>query len=206
MASEPQEQPSGSEPPALRAKLDTLCERGILGAVLAILICGNALLKKGQNDEAIRQYQEAIRLRPAYSETLGTRASILAGQGKRAEAIRFYRAALKAQPDEVILNNLAWLVASCRDMRFGTARKPCAWQPGACGFDRLRPAAGNRHPAAAQAEAGDFPAAIATAERAATLATALGLEAVAAKNRELIQLFRQDQAFHEKQKKTTEAH
>jgi hypothetical protein len=52
--------------------------------------------------------------------------------------------------------------------------------------------------AAAQAEAGDFPAAIATAERAADLATALHLEDIAAKNRELIQLYRQGQPFHEK--------
>lgn len=52
--------------------------------------------------------------------------------------------------------------------------------------------------AAAQVEAGEFPPALATAERAADLATSLRLEEIAAKNRELIQLHRQARAFHEK--------
>ena len=50
---------------------------------------------------------------------------------------------------------------------------------------------------AAQAEVGDFPAAVAAAERAATVATAQGLEEIAAKNRELLQLYRQGRSFHE---------
>jgi O-antigen ligase len=40
LPSELQETPPGSAPPAFREKLDRLCERGILGAVLAILIWG----------------------------------------------------------------------------------------------------------------------------------------------------------------------
>ena len=60
--------------------------------------------------------------------------------------------------------------------------------------------------AAAQAEAGDFQAAIATAERAAALATSLRLDDVAARNRELIQLYRQGQPYHEKRETTTDGH
>jgi hypothetical protein len=52
--------------------------------------------------------------------------------------------------------------------------------------------------AAAQAETGDFQAAIATAERAKALATALRLEEIAMKNQELIQFYRQGLPFHEK--------
>ena len=52
--------------------------------------------------------------------------------------------------------------------------------------------------AAAQAEAGDFQAAIAAAERAAVVAASLHLEKVAMRNRELLQLYRQGQPFHEK--------
>jgi len=51
--------------------------------------------------------------------------------------------------------------------------------------------------AAAQAEVGDFQAAIVTAERAAALAISLRLDDVAARNRELIQLYRQGRPFHE---------
>ena len=50
--------------------------------------------------------------------------------------------------------------------------------------------------AAAQAEAGDFQTAIATAERATTLASALGLNETVARNRELIELYRQGKAAH----------
>jgi hypothetical protein len=45
--------------------------------------------------------------------------------------------------------------------------------------------------AAAQAEGGNFPAAIATAQRAADLAAALHLDDIAARNRQLIELYRQ---------------
>ena len=50
--------------------------------------------------------------------------------------------------------------------------------------------------AAAQAEAGDFKAAITTAERAATLASALRLNDTAWRNRELIEFYRQGKAAH----------
>ena len=58
--------------------------------------------------------------------------------------------------------------------------------------------------AAAQAEAGDFRSAIATAQRAAALASSMHLEEVAAKNQELMQLYRQGQPFHEKRGTTTD--
>jgi tetratricopeptide (TPR) repeat protein len=160
---------------------------------------GNALLTKGQIDETIRQYQEAIRLKPDYAEALGTLAGTLDGQGKYEEAIRFYLAALKAKPDQDgILNNLAWLLASCPDAAFRNGPEAVRLATRACELTGYAKPLVIGTLAAAQAEAGDFPAAIATAERAAALATTLRLEAVAAKNRELIQLYRQRQPFHEK--------
>jgi Flp pilus assembly protein TadD len=160
---------------------------------------GNALLTKGRTGEAISQFQQAVRLKPDYANTLGAQASTLAGQGKHAEAIRFYQAALKAQPDqEGVLNNLAWLLASCPDAAFRNGPEAVRLAARACELTGYGKPLLIGTLAAAQAEAGDFPAAIATAERAATLATALRLEEVAARNRELIQLYRQGQPFHEK--------
>ncbi len=174
---------------------------------------GLALARQGQTNEAIIEFQEALRVRPDYAEArnnlrslwlqnpevLGTMASTLDGQGKYAEAIQFYRAALKAQPDqEEVLNNLAWLLATCPDAAFRNGPEAVRLASHACELT------GHKQPlligtlAAAQAEAGDFPAAIATAQRAETLATALRLEDVAARNRELLQLYRQGQPFHEK--------
>jgi Flp pilus assembly protein TadD len=168
---------------------------------------GVAFVKKGKINEAIRQYQEAMRLRPAYFEALGGMANTLDGQGRYTEAIRYYHAALKAKPDQaVIMNNLAWLLASCPDAAFRNGPEAVRLATRACELTGYAKPLLIGTLAAAQAEAGDFPAAIATAERAAALATNLHLEDIAAKNRELIQLYRQGQAFHEKQKKTTVEH
>ena len=51
--------------------------------------------------------------------------------------------------------------------------------------------------AAAYAEAGRFPEAVATAEKAEQLATTAGLTAVAAKNRQLLELYRAGKPYHE---------
>jgi Tfp pilus assembly protein PilF len=168
---------------------------------------GIALGAKGQTDAAISQFQEAIRLKPAYPEALGTLAGTLDSQGKYAEAIRHYQAALKAQPDqEEVLNNLAWLLATCPEAAFRNGPEAVRLATRACELTRYGQPLLIGTLAAAQAEAGDFHAAIATAERATTLATALHLEEVAAKNRELIQLYRQGRPFHERRETTTDGH
>jgi tetratricopeptide (TPR) repeat protein len=165
---------------------------------------GTALLMKGQTDEASGQYLEAIRLKPDFAEaytTLGNLAGTFDGQGRYAEAIRFYEAALKAQPDqEGLLNNLAWLLASCPEAAFRNGREAVRLAKRACELTGYTKPLLLGTLAAAQAEAGDFQAAIATAERATALATSLHLEDVAARNRELIQLYRQGQPFHEKKR------
>jgi hypothetical protein len=175
--------------------------------VQALYGLGVHLVDAGRIGEGKQLLEEAIRLQPAYPEALGAMASTLDGQGKYEEAIRFYQAALKAQPNQdSILNNLAWLLASCPDAAFRNGPEAVRLASRACELT------GYARPlligtlAAAQAEAGNFPAAIATAEQAAALATALRLEETAAKNRELIQLYRLGQPFHEKRESTTDGH
>ena len=167
--------------------------------VQALYGLGAHLAGTGHPDEGKRLLEEAIRLHPTFPEALGTLAGILDGQGKYDEAIRFYQAALTAQPDqEGVLNNLAWLLASCPEAAFRNGPEAVRLATRAC------ESTGYAKPlligtlAAAQAQAGDFQAAVVTAERAAALATTLHLDELAAKNRELIQLYRQGQPFHEK--------
>jgi protein O-mannosyl-transferase len=175
--------------------------------VQALYGVGANLVDIGRLDEGKRYLEEAIRLHPDYPEALGTLASTFSGQGNYAEAIRFYRAALKAQPNhEGALNNLAWLLASCPDAAFRNGPEAVRFSTRACQLtDYTKPLLIGTL-AAAQAEAGDFQAAIATAERAAALATSLRLDDVAARNRELIQLYRQGQPYHEKRETTTDGH
>ncbi len=167
--------------------------------VQALYGLGAYMVDSGRIEEGKRLLEDAIRLQPAYPEALCALASTLDGQGRYAEAIRFYQAALKAQPDqEGALNNLAWLLASCPDAAFRNGPEAVRLARRACELT------GYTRPlligtlAAAQAEAGDFQAAIATAQRAEALATALHLQDIAARNRELVQLYRQGQPFHEK--------
>ena len=160
---------------------------------------GIALGNQGQTDAAISQLQEAIRLKPAYPEALGTLAGAFDGQGKYAEAIRLYQAALKSKPNqEEVLNNLAWLLATCPDAAFRNGREAVRLATRACELTSDAKPLLIGTLAAAQAEAGDFQAAIAAAERAAVVAASLHLEKVAMRNRELLQLYRQGQPFHEK--------
>jgi protein O-mannosyl-transferase len=157
------------------------------------------LLAKGRLEEAIRHFHQALSVKPDYAEALGTLAGTLDGQGRYSEAVRCYQAALQARPDQTsILNNLAWLLASCPEAAFRNGPEAVRLASRACELTRYGQPLFIGTLAAAQAEAGDFPAAIATAERAAALATELRLEEIAAKNRELLLLYRQGRPFHER--------
>jgi tetratricopeptide (TPR) repeat protein len=69
---------------------------------------GSALGKKGQTDEAIRQFQQAIRLQPNDVETHYDLATALFDKGQTDEAIRQFQEALRLQPDLAAAhNNLA---------------------------------------------------------------------------------------------------
>jgi len=182
----------------LRLKPDYAQARYNLGIILSM---------KGQTDGAISQFQEAVRLQPAYPEALSGLAGALDGQGKYAEAVRSYQASLKALPDQAgVLNNFAWLLATCPDAASRNGPEAVRLATRACELTGYGQPLLIGTLAAAQAEAGDFHAAVATAERAAALADTLHLERVAAKNRELIQLYRQGRPFHERRETTTDGH
>ena len=60
---------------------------------------GNALDKKGQIDEAIWHYQEALRLHPEYALAHNNLGKALGGQGQTDEAIRHFRETIRLKPD-----------------------------------------------------------------------------------------------------------
>jgi len=66
---------------------------------IAYKVLGDALDKKGQTDEAIQQFQAAIRLRPGYADAHSNLGVALAKRGQTDEAIREFREAIRLKPD-----------------------------------------------------------------------------------------------------------
>jgi Tfp pilus assembly protein PilF len=175
--------------------------RGVLelapDSVQALYGLGTHLIDGGRIEEGKKMVERAVTLQPTYAEALGTLGNASDGEGKYSEALQYYESALKVAPDNAgILNNLAWLRAACPDPSYRDGQEAARLET------RASELVGYGKPlfigtlAAAQAEAGDFQTAIATAERAAALAQALRLEEIVARNRELIGLYRQGKAAH----------
>ncbi len=66
---------------------------------------GTALVEKGQIDEAIRQFQEAIRLKPDYVEACNNLGFALDKKGQTDKAIRQYQEAIRLAPDAAVAHN-----------------------------------------------------------------------------------------------------
>ena len=63
-------------------------------------LLGAAFFDKGKMDEAIAQYQEAIRLKPSYADPYYNLGTALAKQGQTAEAIRQFQEYIQRRPND----------------------------------------------------------------------------------------------------------
>ncbi|MGD0745899.1 MAG: tetratricopeptide repeat protein [Verrucomicrobiota bacterium] len=161
-----------------------------------------ALARQGRNREAILHLQAAINYEPRFQPKTGPRlelAALFYQTGDSRQAVSQFRRVLLLNPDEVAaLNNLAWILATCPDdgVRDGNEAVQCAER--ACRLTGFTQAGVVSALAAAYAEAGRFPEAVATAEQAVTLANAVGNTQIAAVNRQLLTLYRAGKPWREK--------
>jgi tetratricopeptide (TPR) repeat protein len=132
---------------------------------------GNVWLQQGRWDEAMGEYRAALRIQPDYPEARSNLGAAEVQAGREEAAAGEFRQVLKIQPDNVsALNNLAWILATAPQdsVRHGDEAVALAGQA-----SRLT---GGENPAmlrtlaAAEAEAGRWPEAVATAQRALALA------------------------------------
>jgi tetratricopeptide (TPR) repeat protein len=172
---------------------------------------GRALAKLGKPQEACAQLMEALRLAPQYAEARLQLAIALAGQGKTTEAIADYRLAKNvpvSAPDSAVMNNLAWIMAASPFPELRNGAQAVKLAARACELDH------NQQPifigtlAAAYAEAGRFDEAVAAAQQAHDMALELAGKAhnpadakaandLAARNLELLEIYRSRHPYHQ---------
>jgi len=131
---------------------------------------GFALAALGKTDDAIEFYRTAIRLKPESADAWRKLAQALVAKGEMAEAIECYHTAIRLKPDLVpALNNLAWILATQPDARFRNGPEAVGLAAKACALTRSQKAVLVGTLATAYAEAGRFPEAVDTGERARAL-------------------------------------
>ena len=159
---------------------------------------GVALATQGRFDEAIENYRQAIQVNPNRPEIFFHLGMTLGQLGRTREAVAQYREALRLNPDLAgALNNLAWVLAASSDDELRDGAEAVRLAEHACELTHYGEPLVIGTLAAAYAEAGHFPEAVTTAEKAEQLATTAGLTAVAAKNRHLLELYRAGKPYHE---------
>jgi tetratricopeptide (TPR) repeat protein len=161
---------------------------------------GRAQLKEGKLAEAGAQFAKCSKLARKFPDAQFQLAVILARQGKIQEAMENYRQAKNvpaAAPDSDVMNNLAWIMAASPlpENRDGAQAVQLATR--ARDLDHSQHAVIIGTLAAAYAEAGRFDEAMAAAQQAHDLALAQGAKELAARNLELLAIYRSHRAFHE---------
>jgi tetratricopeptide (TPR) repeat protein len=144
----------------------------------------NVLWHKGRLRQAAAEYEKALALHPDYAAAHVNLGEVLREAGEPREAVAHYRSALEIRPDLApALDGLAWVFATSPDASLRDGVQAVALAARAEQISGGRNARYVATLAAAYAEVGQFPAAVATAERALRLATAQGKAELAARLR-----------------------
>jgi tetratricopeptide (TPR) repeat protein len=155
-----------------------------------------ALGHDGKQSEAIRQLQAALSLKPDFPARLEL-AGLLCQAGELRQAAAQYRQALQAKPDCVeALNNLAFLLATASDDRLRDGAEAARLAERALRLPPVKGMCVGGTLAAAYAEAGRFPEAVATAEKAVREETAAGETRFAELNNYLLTYYRAGKPWH----------
>lgn len=158
---------------------------------------GSALLKTGQTDEAIAHYLKSLEIDPRQAGIENNLAGAFFQKQKPGEAIAHYEKAIELSPRDVrALKNLAWVLATCPEASLRNGARGVALAERANQLSDGGDALVLVTLSAAYAEAGRFPEAIATAEKALR-STERKSDAIAVRLRNQIKLFQARTPYHE---------
>ncbi|PWU14145.1 MAG: hypothetical protein C5B50_17895 [Verrucomicrobia bacterium] len=125
-------------------------------------------------------------------------ADALARRGETANAIAEYQKALKLNPDlPAALNNMAWIRSASAQPQYRDGAEAVKLAERACELTHYKEAAYIGTLGVAYAEAGRFDEAVAMAEKARESAQAAGDKQRAAKNQELMELFKAHRPYRD---------
>jgi TolA-binding protein len=134
-----------------------------------------AMGRAGQAAEALEQLRAIVAQHPEETTARFWMATLLNDRGDHADAVAQYRELLRRQPDYTpAVNNLADLLATHPDPKIRNGTEALALAQRACERDGFQDPLTLDTMAAAYAELGRFTEAVATAERAQSLAAAAG--------------------------------
>jgi Flp pilus assembly protein TadD len=160
----------------------------------------DALNRQGKIQQAVVQMQVALSLsaKPDVQTWLDL-AGLLFQNGNSRQAADQFRKVLSVKPNlPEPLNNLAWILATASDDAVRDGIEAVQHAELACQLTSFKQTAMVSTLAAAYAEAGRFPEAVATAEMAIRLANANGETHFAEINNQLLPLYRAGMPYHEK--------
>jgi len=159
---------------------------------------GIALATEGRLEEAIGNFRKAIQVNPNFVAAQNNLGAALADKGRFEEAIGNFRKAIQISPNYAeAQNNLAWVLAVNPDAELRNGAEAVRLAERACELTHYGEPLFIRTLAAAYAEAGRFPDAVTTAEKAEQLAISAGSKKLAEKSRQLLELYRAGKTYHE---------
>jgi tetratricopeptide (TPR) repeat protein len=132
---------------------------------------GDAYMQLCKYDLAIKSYEESLKFKPDYLTAMYNAGMAALRHGDYDKTVKYFHEALEQKPDWVIvLNSLAWILATAEDSRFQNPADAVKYAEKACKLINYKDAALLDTLAAAYASAGNFDEAIQTAEKAFKLA------------------------------------
>lgn len=156
---------------------------------------------QGRNAEALYHWQIAASLKPEVDTCMDMATlDYAAGNWHRVATDLRQALALNPAPSDKVtaLNNLAWLLATCPDDSVRNGNEAIQYAEEACRLTSFRQPGLISTLAAAYAEAGRFPDAIATAENAMSVAKETGDAPCANSCQRMLLLYRAGKPYHER--------